>query len=76
MFIGLPDSPETVPLRFGVSPETSFFGGPPPTASVERSSRYREDWEELEFLVCHTKFPLLLRRSPNFSREKEVLGLW
>jgi hypothetical protein len=37
------------------SPETSFFAGPvgqSMLASVKHLSRFREDWEELEFLVC------------------------
>ncbi|OCH91731.1 Serine/threonine-protein kinase [Obba rivulosa] len=37
-----------VPWSYGNSPETEYFRAPPPKA--RRSSRWKEDWEELELL--------------------------
>ena len=44
-----PNTPLVNGFAFG-SPETDYFRGPPPIA--RHASRWKEDWEELEILVC------------------------
>jgi hypothetical protein len=51
MLIWVGQDPRTpVPQAYGSSPEVDYFRAP--IQRRQQASRWKEDWEELELLVC------------------------